>query len=184
MHRLILHPTDPSHVPDDPRTVIRGLQREGFAGEPCETEKSALRVGPRFTEWVSFLGCSPHLRLAPEAPGQPYTRLEIPAPASAPRLIAGANVKPPRCPRCRRPFVDRAGLQPLPADPAARRACMHCGCETAWLALDWRRSACAARWWIAITEIHESEAVPTPALLDRLGALGGGRWDYCYVRDG
>jgi hypothetical protein len=182
MHRLILHPADPMYAPRDPDAVVAGLQRLGFAG--AEVGGRAWRVGPRFMEWVSFLGCSPHLRLEPTAPGEAYTHLEIPLPRPAPVLLAGLNVKPPRCPRCGRAFAERAVLRVLPVDPAARRECMQCGHRAAWLELDWRRSACAARWWIGITGIHESEAVPNPALLDRLGRLGGDRWNYCYVRDG
>ncbi len=180
MHQLILHPSDPTYAPESIAAVLRSLQAIGFAGPALDAGRH--RIGPRFMEWVSFLGCSPQLRLEPNATGEPFTWLHLPAPLEGTRLIAGRNLKPPRCPHCRRTFVARSRLRSLPADPAQQARCASCGRPAQWLALDWRRSACAARWHIAITEVYESEAIPTPALLEALCQISAGRaWGYCYV---
>jgi len=179
-HRLILHPRDPFFVPET-TAVLEGLREIGFVGPALDACR--YRVGSRFMEWVSFLGCSPWLRLEPDAQQTPFTHIHVPHQTPVPILIAGDNVKPPRCPHCRKGFMAPGRPPRPPPDPTAVSRCASCGTPAPWSALDWRRSACVARWRLEVTEIHEAEAVPTPGLLDRLAALSAGRpWGYCYVQ--
>ena len=60
--------------------------------------------------------------------------------------------------------------------------CCRCGTEQGLSRLDWRRAACVGRSALIIDGIHESEAVPSEALLRALAEWSGVEWDYCYLR--
>ena len=62
------------------------------------------------------------------------------------------------------------------------KLCPHCGQPLPFERIDWRRSAAYGRVFIEISNVYESEAVPTDALLEGLREFSGTAWDYGYLR--
>jgi hypothetical protein len=182
--RLVLYPRDPGRAPRDAERILDGLHEIGLIAGPWRGDRHL--AGPRFLELISFLGCSPQVRLKPD-PGKDtdiqapsFCHLQVPEPTPEPRFLYAANTKTPHCPACKEAMGHwRASLI-----RGART--LHCkGCGERWGtgALAWRRSACTARSIVSVWDIFEGEARPAPALLEQLAALGAGPWDFCYLRD-
>jgi hypothetical protein len=181
---LVLHPKDPNHTVD-PDLLRERLQRLGLAGETIVFEgEEHLRPGERFLELITFLGCSPVVSLGePGLTGEEFCHLQVGAPSSAPRLLSGTNLKPPRCRHCRQRVeaweaLHRSALK----NPTVAWRCPACDKASPALALDWRRCAGAARQFLTIWGVFESEAVPGDELLGALEQTGGAPWDYFYLR--
>jgi hypothetical protein len=145
----------------------QALKTLGLLGEA--RQPGEFLAGSEYLNLVTYLGCSPQISLG-EA--EAATRIYLREPDAAPRLNAGANIKPPRCKACRQtiPLAD-ARLQ--------LQTCPHCSQP---LKLDWRRSAAFGRVFIEISNVYDSEAVPGEALLECLREATGMVWDYCYIR--
>mgnify|MGYP001825671206 CR=1 FL=1 len=176
---LFLHPVDARlHV--DPDRLAHHLQQTGFCGEPVAGLPQATRIGDRFLQLVTFMGCSPHIELEPRWPGDEdfcHVRLHQ---FAEPVLMVGSNTRPPRCPGCRKAAgKDPAAFTGLHADASV--SCAKCGETYRFTALDWRRSAGLASLFVEVRSVFPGEAVPVDALLDGLAAMTGGRWTYFYL---
>ncbi len=181
--RLVLYPRDPGRAPGDAGQILEGLREIGLIAGPWRADRHL--AGPRFLELIAFVGCSPRVRLEPDpeqdtailAPG--FCHVQVPEPTPEPRFLYAANTKTPRCPACGEALTGwRASL-----GPGGTLRCGGCGARWETGALAWRRSACTARATVSVWEVFEGEARPTPALLERLAALGAGPWDFCYLRE-
>ena len=164
---------------------LKGRLREvGFIGQPYRPEPSSFLVGERFMQLVSFVGCSPYLRLTPDPEGEEtFCHIRFTGPFSQPRLITGRNTRAPRCRQCGRPITDWPALFPDPQrlGDEWRASCPNCREELEIGDLDWRQNGGAGRLFIRVAEIFPGEAVPVPALLEVLNQ-GGVDWDYFYLQ--
>jgi hypothetical protein len=188
VNQLILHPADPLAVPARPDQLIERLQALGFAGEALpRTGPRAYRIGDRFLRLVSFLGCSPHIRLEPPADDSvAFCHLVIDGPRQAPQLITGSNTRPPRCPACGTTYGDwrtRLADNP-PGGPAAIWPCTGCGAPNPPHRLKWRNQAGTGCLFIRIFDVFPNEAEPADELLTALASTTGGEWQYFYFAGG
>lgn len=71
-------------------------------------------------------------------------------------------------------------MTPLQADETVN--CPHCKTTSYIAKLDWRRKAGFSRFFIEISNVFESEAVPSDSLLEMLERMTGQAWDYFYWR--
>lgn len=182
--RLLLTPLDPERAPAA-TPLLKVLEESGFLGPPWPTGgPAAFLAGPRFTDWISFLGCSPHIRLEPPADGGAFCHIRLLGPYTEPRLCQGRHTPPPRCPTCRARLTDwRERVDHWRRQPRQPVPCPHCGTPHPPLALVWRQGAGWGRLFIAVEDIFPGEAVPVAGLLGDLAGLGGGPWRYFHVQE-
>ncbi len=186
--KLILHPQSAFVPPPGQRGLVSAIAEIGLVGETLDSppERQGFLVGERFLQMVSFLGCSPHIELAPPAGGgDDFCYLEVLGPWTLPRLFRGRNTRPPGCPGCgRRQDGLHSHVRPWAELPEALRwQCGHCGAEHHPAQWNWRHQGGAARIALSINGIFPSEALPSDALLHQLKALDGNPWGYCYIQD-
>jgi len=191
---LILHPVDPTASVEiaDLYTTLRAL---GLIGAPlpmpevaCQTliypdRSNWYSAGPELLERVTFLGCSPVIRLAATHDGDTgFCRICLSPPLPYPIWCAPLDVLPPRCPRCRAPDATwRMALPAWEADPvASRRVCPACGHSAPLHQWRLREVAGFGRSYVELWGIHHGEAVPGEALLTALTQLSGGPWRWFY----
>ncbi len=176
--KLLLYPKDPARTPPPLQAVAARLGEIGLLGAALDRIRGTYRVGERFLQLITFLGCSPYLRFDPAAEGDAdFCHLALAGPFETPRLRYAANTRPPRCPRCGQPlegwreFADSDAID-CPA------------CDTAHPPhlLEWGKSGGSGRLFIEIRNIFPGEAVPGEELLRELCELGCGEWGYFYLQ--
>jgi hypothetical protein len=184
-NRLVLYPREANTVVSE-SVLAEALGGIGFIDEPFMIEgDKRYFAGERFIDHISFLGCSPHINLAPPESGQTddteFCHVSFLL-ADAPLFLAGDNLAAPSCPSCRkRQQSGELALSPWQTvSEGLFWQCEHCGQEHPYAALNWRHTAAVARTSIHVWGVHESEAVPNESLLNCLRALGVGDWDYFY----
>jgi hypothetical protein len=152
-------------------------------GKKCELLPPGHRfcAGPRFLQLISFLGCSPQIRLTPDNGGD-FCHIQLLSPLPHPRLMVGSNTRPPRCPRCRAPMDDwQARLETIGAHLPPEITCPGCRQPVTPHHLLWRQQAGLGQRFILVHGIFPGEAVPVDELMHCLTQTGG-IWDYCYLQ--
>jgi hypothetical protein len=172
-HFLVLFPKDSAWTPASLAPLADALKQCGFLG--AERSPGLYGTGPEYLGLITYLGCSPQVALGES---EAATAIRINGILDKPQFLQGGNLKPPRCPQCRKTLETVAGSQEV--DEKLR--CPHCGHEGLPNRFDWRRSAAFGRVFIEISNVFESEAVPSETLADCLQQATGEGWDYCYVR--
>lgn len=178
-HRLVLYPGN-IDVTLNRQSLIQALRGIGLAGEEHAWQGELHYLpGERFLEMITFLGCSPHIHLAPpedDSLGSEYCHIGLSGFGDQPRFFGGDNVRTPPCPYCKQPLQDwREAL----AD-TDNFHCGQCGEKLSLAELNWRRSAAYASCALQIWGVHDGEAVPAEALLTMLQQLSGSKWGYFY----
>lgn len=183
--RLVLTPQDPYLLPAEPKAIIAGLQGIGLVAQALETGPGYL-LGDRFMQLVTFMGCSPFIRLEPDASAEPFCHLLLHGPHERPRLLTGKNTRPPRCGACRKRLKDwQADFDKWRRNGDGWQvACPHCGVHQEPVSYDFRQSAGCGRLFLFIENIFPQEAIPSPSLLDTLKQTTEGKpWGYFYQQD-
>ncbi len=184
--RLVLTPKDPYFVPDDAMAVTTRLQQIDLISSALDDRVGRYLLGERFMQLVTFLGCSPYIRLEPGHAGEAFCHLGIDGPSPHPRLLTGKNTTPPRCAVCRKRIDNwHANIELwLAASPGWQATCPHCGHAQDPATYDFRQTAGCGRLFLFIENIFPQEAIPSPALLDNLSAASGGApWHYFYQQE-
>jgi hypothetical protein len=185
--RLVLTPEDPYLKPEEPARIPALLREIGFIGDRLTDSDNRYLLGDSFMQLVTFMGCSPNIRLNPGEPGQPFCHLAIDGPSERPRLLQGRNTTPPRCAGCRKRLE---GWQTIfetwqQETPGWQASCPHCGHFQDPATYDFRQSAGCGSLFLLVENIFPQEAIPSPALLHRLQAITDNRpWRYFYLQDG
>lgn len=169
-----------SSEPPSPASLEERLRSIGLIGDRYRNQQQVFLTGERFLQLITFLGCSPFLRLQPAGDDDDrFCHIRFLGPFTQPRLMHGRNTRPPRCPHCGQRIEQwRAGLD----GGAGYIDCEHCGEKPLISELDWRRNAGLGRFFVQITEVFPGEAVPLPALLEALHETDDS-WDYFYIQD-
>lgn len=172
-HYLILHPADPEWAPQDPAGFESLLRQTGLIGR--QLEAASFSAGPAYLELITYLGCSPQISLGET---DSSTRIHLSGPFDRQRFLSTTNARP-RCRSCRQ-TIDLQKITHL-ADETV--TCPHCKTSGHAAKLDWRRKAGWGRFFIEISNVFESEAVPGEALLEELAKASGLAWEYFYWRE-
>jgi hypothetical protein len=183
--RLVLTPQDPYLLPDEPEAILTGLHEIGFIDHALETRPGYL-LGERFMQLVTFMGCSPYIRLQPDDSEEPFCHLRLDGPYPRPRRLHGKNARPPRCEACRKRLSGwQASFESWKASTDHWKAkCPHCGYQQDPVTYDFRQSAGCGRLFLFVENIFPQEAIPSPALLDALKRVSKGNdWRYFYQQD-
>jgi hypothetical protein len=180
--RLVLAPADALQAP--PMEALNTYLRDcGLLGEPLPGGR--FRVGERFLQLITFMGCSPHIELEPPTHGGSFCHLRLLGPFTTARLLLGRNTQPPRCHACRsrvsRWQEQLPGWCERPAEPTV--TCPRCGHRQRPVDLGWRQSGGFGRCFIQVEEVFPGEAVPVPGLIQGLRRISGCPWGYFYILD-
>lgn len=171
---LVVFPTDPNWVPDDPEALIIFLQETGLAGESLNKNGHRFLVGEKFLDHISFMGCSPNVKLDNEDGDGQFTFIRITT-TEASTALTGKHSFAPHCPHCKKP---EKNWRELLTDN--QLTCSHCQqTSNAWH-YNWRKSAGFARCFIEITDIYPKEAIPQPSLLASLEKKFQVAWSYFF----
>ena len=183
--RLVLTPQDPYRLPPDPEALVADLQQIGLISQPLEPGPGYL-LGDNFMQLVTFMGCSPYIRLEPDESGEPFCHLLLDGPHARPRLLTGKNTQPPRCASCRKRLNDwqRSFASWQAQGDGWQAACPHCGHRQDPATYDFRQTAGCGRLLLFLENIFPQEAIPSPRLLKTLESRTENRpWIYFYQQD-
>jgi DNA-directed RNA polymerase subunit RPC12/RpoP len=183
--RLVLAPVDPYLLPEEPQDLLRGLREIGFIDQALNNAPGYL-LGEHFMQLVTFMGCSPSIKLEPPSPGESFCHLRLDGPYPRPKLMYGKNTQPPRCQSCRKRLNDwRASFATWEESThGSQTSCPHCGHNQDPMTYDFRQSAGCARLFLLVENIFPQEAIPSPALLTTLKRVtNGADWHHFYQQD-
>jgi len=176
----------PSAITEDGvDSLIAELETAGFIGAMIEPGVRKFFAGDRFLQLITFMGCSPFLKLEPDGDSSDdFCSIWIRGPYTEPRFVAGSNTRPPRCPRCRQRMEGewQALVERWKADADTQYNCPRCHESVPFEVLEWRQNAGAGRLFVEVTQIFPGEAVPVQALMDLLGRHGS-PWNYFYIQE-
>ncbi|MEW8049987.1 MAG: hypothetical protein AB2792_16050 [Candidatus Thiodiazotropha sp.] len=183
--RLVLTPEDPYLLPDDPEAILAKLHEIGLIEGALESDPGYL-LGERFMQLVTFMGCSPYIRLQPDRSGEPFCRLLPEGPHPRPKLLCGTNTQPPRCEACRKRLSGWQAIFESWQEGGAgyKASCPHCGHRQDPVTYDFRQSAGCGRLFLCVENIFPQEAIPSSTLLTALEtACNGHPWRYFYQQE-
>ncbi len=184
-NHLYLYCTDLNYFPDDYNAFIKSCQDKGLLGQASTNLGSNhYLVGDNFLQYVTFMGCSPYLKVYPEHEHDTdYCSAYIPDSSLTVRFVAGQQVTVPRCPLCKKAIPAGNDMLDTWMKDHTNKAiqCPHCNKTSMLYELDWRKNAGFFNFAIAISNIFPKEAIPGQALLDWLHSLTGCEWAYFYA---
>ncbi|MES9991984.1 MAG: hypothetical protein ABW098_08525 [Candidatus Thiodiazotropha sp.] len=183
--RLVLTTEDPYLLPDSPDALLSGLHEIGFIDKALEQAPGYL-LGDRFMQLVTFMGCSPYIRLEPDGSEEPFCHLRLDGPYPQPKLLQGKNTQPPRCEACRKRLISwKTSYESCRASTnRCKASCPHCGHHQDPVTYDFRQSAGCGRLFLCVENIFPQEAIPSPALLEALKRSSNGQtWVYFYQQE-
>lgn len=185
VHYLYLYCTDLTYFPVDFEAFIKSCQEKGFLSNCYEKlGPDHYLVGEHFLQHVSFLGCSPYLKVFPETEEDTdFCTAKIPKSPTAINYQASQQVTAPRCPVCKKSIQSYHAVMQEWQQSKNNLAiqCQQCGETSALYDLDWRKNAGFFSFHIAISNIYPKEAIPGDNLLTWLGSITERGWKYFYV---
>lgn len=171
---LVIYPTDPNWIPDNQESLIKSLQEAGLAGKSLNKNENSFLVGENFLDHISFMGCSPNIKLENENNDSKFTFIRVTITDTITALTSKHSFAP-HCPHCKKPEKNWRELL-----KNNQLVCSQCQTTSdAWL-YNWRKSAGFGRCFIEITDIYPKEAIPQPSLLDSLEKSFGVSWTYFF----
>ena len=173
-HFLVLHSVDSQWAPPSLSKLSAQLHGIGLVG--AERAPGQFSAGADYLNLVTYLGCSPQIALGETGEA---TVIRLIGPFDAPQFRSSSNLKRPRCPQCRHVLMNKGDPVLKPDDEVF---CDRCGASSPVLALDWRRSAAYGRFFIDISNVFESEALPSEKLLEKLRLSTWQTWDFFYAQ--
>lgn len=176
-YALVLYPLRTDFTLEEKSVLIRTLAETGLTGAGLGHAPHAWYAGEEFLSHISFLGCSPYIRLQPDNDNCAFTYIELIEHPQA-TFLSGVNLKAPRCRTCRQVFALN-GMHDLEA--TTQLTCTNCQQAYSLPDWDWRQSACLTGVAVWIWEVFEGEAVPGDKLLRSLAQATAVDWSYCYI---
>jgi hypothetical protein len=141
---------------------------------PQETEHRYF-TGDRFLNHVNYMGCAPAIQFEASDTDADFCFIEIHSYDSAKLIHSKKQARAPHCPVCKKPVNNWQQLS-----LATTILCDACDTTSSIETFDWRKMAGYARVFIEITDIFPREAIPQPALLERLNKAFDNEWLYFY----
>lgn len=174
---LFLHSLDP-HQSIAADSLIAHLRALGFVGAPLAAPHAGWAMGENFLHLLTFMGCSPHVRLEPlHSTDTDFCHLTLHQYPQT-QLLFNPLSKTCRCRSCGKPVAtDWAAFNPQ----ADFWDCPFCGEHHAALQdLRWRNDGGCARQFCEVHGIYPGEAQPVAHLLQSLKDFSGTDWHYFY----
>jgi len=184
-HYLYLYCTDLDYFPVHREDFIRSCQDYGLLSKPYDSQGENLYlVGDHFLQHISFLGCSPYLKVYPENDqDSDFCSAVVPVSTTPVQFLSSQQKIRPRCPACKKslPPIDTMLEDWRHHQSNKSVTCPTCNATSALYTLDWRKNAGFINFHIAISNIFPKEAIPGEALLNWLKSISESEWKYFYV---
>ncbi len=174
---LYLYPAQPDFTVDHLPDFIHALQAIGLIAHKIDTEKTAQHyfTGEKYLDYIAYMGCAPSIQFEAGADNEKFCFIKIHQ-LPKPQLIhSRKQPRAPHCPHCNKPVKNWQDKK-----TAASIHCDLCGNSSAIEKFNWRKMAGYAQLFIEVTDIFPKEATPQQALLDKLAAITGSKWQYFY----
>ncbi|MFW2372455.1 MAG: hypothetical protein ACN4GM_04985 [Gammaproteobacteria bacterium] len=178
--RLVIHPKLPTDRPDPVQDVIDALENIGLLGDPDQHNNTYL-AGEEFLNLITFLGCSPSVKLSP-AEGDHYCYLQINPVSDSVRCLGYTDLVKPQCPSCKQ-SISHWKQSANWFDGSATKTCELCGVEKPVQSFRWRKEAGFGQFSIHISYIHPHEVVPSDIIFQALQQASGFSWAYFYANN-
>jgi hypothetical protein len=184
IYRLVLHPRDIRYAAPSWQPIIKALQTAGFiSGAWGDENRLRFYAGDRFTNFITFMGCSPYIVFEPPLDGSlNFCHVQFSEIYVGGQFRSTSRNVFARCPQCRKrinhweTFVSQ--WRENPVSTVVR--CDKCDAEVSLYDLAWRHTAGFARMFMDVYSIHPQEGVPTDQLLSLLEQASGSKWNYFY----
>ena len=175
---LFLCPVQQDFSIEDIAGFISVLQAIGFVAEKINPSEPDDRYfsGDDFLKYISYMGCAPAIQFEASDSGGDFCYVHLHQYESAKLIHSKIQTRPPHCPDCHKPVKN--WQQNLMTDMIV---CQHCNTGSRIEAYDWRKMAGYARLFIEITDVFPKEALPQPALLEKLTTTANTEWQYFYA---
>jgi hypothetical protein len=183
--RLVLTPKNPYLLPENPTAIFSKLHEIGLISTPLPNDQGYL-LGEAFMRLITFMGCSPYIRLEPDESDEPFCHLLLDGPHPRPKLLVGKNSVPPRCENCRRRLGEWQTIFKTWQDKPQgwQFNCPHCGHSQDPATYDFKQSAGCGRFLLFVENIFPQEAIPAQSLLNILEQSSQGEpWLYFYQQE-
>lgn len=184
-HCLFLVCADLDYFPIDHDAFIQACVDKGLIIRSKLVSAGEYLVGDDFLQQVTFMGCSPYLKVYPDdEQDSDFCRISIPSQASVVDYKAGPVATAPRCPLCRKAgqFQENLVQQWQQKKNNFKILCSHCQQSLPLYDLDWRRNAGYYQFHIRVSNIFPKEAIPNQDLLDWLASITKKDWKYFYAQ--
>jgi DNA-directed RNA polymerase subunit RPC12/RpoP len=184
--QLVITPEDYRYIPNDIGSLVATLDTMDFIETDMkEDDPASYRLGNRFMQLVTFLGCSPAIQLEPDAEGTPYCYMVLEGPYEHPHFLNGRNTRPPRCSACGKGIDDWREQLNTSDDTLTESpiTCPKCGQQQSPASCNWRQTAGFGRFFVVIENIFPQEAIPSPELLTILSQASNQQsWHYFFLQ--
>jgi len=184
-NNLYLYSTDLDFFPKNIPFFIEQCRKIQLIDRPASNlGDNHFHVGDRFLEKISFMGCSPYLKISPDNDrDMDYCSVYIPDKELYTAFITSTDNQGPRCPSCRKLITNESELWKDWAKGNENKSitCNHCDVSTVIKNLDWRKNAGIVNFALRISNIFPKEAIPTDLLLNQLEEITGVGWKYFYA---
>lgn len=182
-HYLYLY-TDLGYFPGHQPDFIHACIEKGLITTSSLVNSDEYLVGDDFLQNVTFMGCSPYLKVYPDNDHDTdFCRIAIPSSIGSVQYISNPQATAPRCPSCRKAgyfpdnIIEHWNIQ----QENAVVTCGNCQQSSHLYDLDWRRNAGFCQFYMRISNIFPKEAIPNEALLEWLAGLSKTDWKYFYA---
>lgn len=182
---LYLYSTDLNYFPDNLAAFVQACQGFLFIDNPADNlGEHYYHVGEQFLQMVTFMGCSPYIKVYPEDDNDKnYCSVYIQDDSLGIRFINGCNNTGPRCTACKKLIQSDSGRWKKwqRGNEKYHMQCEHCGISTIIQQLNWKKNAGIVNFSLRISNIFPKEAIPTDQLLHKLKSITGVDWKYFYT---
>lgn len=180
---LVFYPLRLDYQPKNTEPFISKLQAQGFLGESFQAHgHSGYLIGEDFLKLLTFLGCAPHIEIAPPEQLSNWVNfcyVEI-RQFQQPHYFKGLNKPKCSCPHCRSRVVNALPDMSQWLPGTLTLTCPKCQQSVLAEALNWRHGAGFGQFFIMVNSVYPSEAVPTDKLMALLHTISNEHWDYFY----
>jgi DNA-directed RNA polymerase subunit RPC12/RpoP len=175
---LYLHPQASVFSITELTSLITRLSDIELISQPIKNrpdDKNSFYVGNKYLAYITYMGCSPAIKFEEDENSAQFCHIKIHQYDTAKLIVNQTQKRAPHCPRCHQAVTK---WQDSKTDTTIR--CDHCKTTSSIEDFDWRKMAGTARLFIEVTDIFPKEAIPQPALLEKLAELTDTKWTYFY----
>jgi hypothetical protein len=180
-NKLILHPSNPWAILQDPPQLVEALRSLGFVGAGFNYYGDLhYRPGPRFRELIIFR--DPETASGPGPSDEHHVGLV--ETTARPTFLGAVNAQGPVCPTCQARVAnwkEQLVLWQTERKPYVWH-CPKCSQALALERLEWGATGGLARYSMEVCGVREGAAEPSPELLSFLQSETLERWRYFYYR--
>ena len=180
--KLLFTPIDAQQtVPAE--KLIHGLTDIAWLGAPYRgAPANSYLVGDEFFRYITFMGCSPAMRLEPAYEGDlDFCFIRLDTQLTAPVFRGHRQRFVPRCPHCRHGLAHWLDeLQRWQADHDQRFSCPECGADLSLPQLQWREKAAIGSCFIEVYSVYPHEGIPTTGFMAQLKSITDIDWKYFF----